>query len=227
MTVPSDDTAAELLIREVDEDLRHDQMRDVWKRYSALFFAAAIGIVAAVAGWQVWNTWSTKQTLAASDRYANALILQESGKPDDAIKALAALSKDGTAGYRLLAQLKQAEILASSGDTKGAVALYTQVAATSGIEALYRDMATIKIAYITLDGTDPAQSDQLVAPLLAENNSWRFEAREIQAVNALRRQDNAKAIQLYQKLADDLAAPGGIRARAAEMLKTLQPKANG
>ena len=227
MRTPPDDAATDLLIQEVDEDLRHDRMQAMWKRYGNLFFAGAVAIVAGVAAWQAWQNWQTKQSLAASDKYVSAIALLDSGKKDDAQKGLAALAADGTAGYRLLARLKQAEMLVAAGDVTGAVAQYRAVADDSGVDGIYRDMVKIKIAYLTLDGSDPAQTDRQVEALTAETSPWRFEAREIQALDALKRNDTARAAQLYKALADDLVAPQGIRARAAEMLKILQPKANG
>ena len=56
---------------------------------------------------------------------------------------------------------------------------------------------------------------------------WRFEAHEIQALNAIKRGESTRAVELYKALADDGSAPQGIRARAAEMLKILQPASKG
>ena len=55
-------------------------------------------------------------------------------------------------------------------------------------------------------------------PLAQESSSWRHSAREIQALVALRRGDAARAGDLFAKIAEDAAAPQGLRARAAEMM---------
>lgn len=227
MSTTPDDAATDLLIREVDEDLRQDQMNALWRRYSTLFYGAAIAIVVGVALWQVWQNWQLRQSIAASDKYVSALTLAENGKKEDAVKQLALLAEDGTKGYRLLARLKQAELLISNGDTNGALSLYQSIGNDGSVDQIYRDMAKIKAAYISLDSTDPALMDHQVEPLTAESNAWRFQAREIQALDALKRGETTRASDLYKGLADDIAAPQGIRARAAEMLKILQPKSNG
>ena len=227
MSTTPDDAATDLLIREVDEDLRQDQMNALWKRYSNLFYGAAIAIVVAVALWQVWQKWQLRESIAASDKYFSALTLAENGKKDDAIKQLALLAQDGTKGYRLLARLKEAELLLGSGDSNGALTLYQSIGNDSSADSIYRDMAKIKAAYISLDSTDPAVMDHQIEPLTAESNPWRFQAREIQALDALKRGETTRALEFYKGLADDIAAPQGIRARASEMLKILQPKSNG
>ena len=227
MSTLPDDAATYLLIREVDEDLRHDQMNALWKRYGNLFYGVAVAIVVGVALWQVWHTWQNKQNMAASDKYVAAVTLLESGNKDEALKQLTALEAGGTSGYRLLAKLKQADILVGNGDVNGALAVYQAIGADSSVDQLYRDMAKIKAAYLGLDTTDPAMMDRQVEALAAESSPWQFEAREIHALDALKRGESTRAIELYKGLADDVVGPQGVRTRAAEMLKILQPKSNG
>jgi hypothetical protein len=222
-----DDAAADLLIQEVDEELRHDQFNLLWKKYGNLAAAAAVALVLAVTGWQGWQAWDGKQRQASSLRYAEAAAQSEQGKRDEAAQVLADLSKDGTAGYRILADLKRANLREAAGDHAGASTLYHALAERGGVDALYRDIARLKAAYLDLDGSDPAQVEKLVEPLTQETSPWRHSAREVLALAALKRGDDAKAAELFRKLADDIAAPQGIRARAAEMLATGLPAAAG
>lgn len=227
MSTTPDDAATDLLIREVDEDLRHDRMHAVWRQYGSLFFAAAISVVVAVAAWQAWQNWQMRQRLASSDKFVAALSLVDAGRKEDALKQLGTLSLDGTPGYRLLAKLEEAEVLLGTGDVKGTLAVYQLIINDTGVDQIYRDMARLKAAYISLDSGDPAVIDHQVEPLIQDANPWRFEAREIQALNAIKRGETTRAVEVYKALADDSAAPQAIRARAAEMLKILQPKSNG
>jgi len=227
VTPPTDDAATDLLIREVDEDLRQDQMHALWKRYGSLVAVAAVAVVAAVAAWQVWQKWDMRQRLTSSDAFVAALALAENDKKDEAMKQLGALAADGTSGYRLLAKLEKAEILAGTGDIDGAIADYQSLAADSSVDQVYRDMAKLKSAYLGLDAADPAVTDRQIEPLTQETSPWRFIAREIQALDAIKRGETTRAVELYKGLADDTVAPQGIRTRASEMLKILQPKSNG
>lgn len=223
MTDKHDDAAFDLLVQEVDEELRHEQMNRLWKKYANLFIAASIALVAAVAGWQAWQAWQLRQRQAASDHFAQALSLAGGGKGDEAAAALAKLAADGPAGYRTLAELKQAELRLAAGDAAGAAALYHTVA-NGNADKLYRDLALLKACYLELDIIDPARIEKLVEPLTQESSPWRHSAREITALAALRKGDAAAADELFRKLADDIAAPQGVRARAAEMLAARQPK---
>ncbi|MGE5506466.1 MAG: tetratricopeptide repeat protein [Actinomycetota bacterium] len=227
MTEKPDDAQADLLIREVDEDLRQEQLEKLWKRHGGAIIAVAVALVLAVAGWQGWRSWEVKQRVASSQRYAEAVKLAEQGKRDDAGQQLQSLAADGTKGYRVLAQLKRAELRQQAGDTAGAAEIYGAVAADSGVDKAYRDMAAVKAAYLTLDGGDAAAIEKQVEPLAAETSAWRHSAREIIALAAAKRGDTAKAADLFRKLAEDAAAPQGLRARAAEMLAAIGQRPKG
>ncbi len=221
-----EDAATELLIKEVDEDLRQEQLAQLWKRHGGLLAAAAVAIVLAVAGWQGWNSWDSKQRQASSLRFAEASALLEQGKKDEAAEALGRLAVVGTKGYRVLADLRLADLRQSTGDVAGAVAIYQRLSTDSSVDRIYRDMAGIRAGYLTLDSADPAALDKSMEPLAAESSSWRHSAREIQALAAMRRGDTARAADLFSRIAEDAAAPQGVRARAAEMLAVTGQRAN-
>lgn len=217
---------AEVLFREVDEELRHDQFLDMWRKYGNLAVVAGVAVIIGVAGWQIWQGQQTKSRLASSDRFAAAVALIDQGKADDGARDLVDLAKTGTAGYRLLSRFEQAEMLVAKKDAKGAAAVYDSIAADKSADPLYRDMAVVKSAYLTLDAKDPAQTIDQVAGLTADSSPWRHSAREITALAEIRKGDTAKARDLLKSVADDQSAPQGMRARASEVLKTL-PQQNG
>lgn len=220
MTKPTDDAATDLLIKEVDEDLRQERLESLWKRYGGLFVGASVLVVAAVAGAQGWNAWDAKQRQQSSVHFDEATRLIEQGKRDQAQTILGKLVADGTSGYRVLAELKLADLRQEAGDLGAAAALYEKVAA-SGADATYRDVARLKAAYLKVDSADPAAIEKLAEPLAVESSAWRHSAREILALAAAKKGDAAKAADIYRKIADDQAAPQGLRARAAEMLAAL------
>lgn len=226
MTTKNDDSSAELLIREVDEELRHEQLQQLWKKYGTVAVGAVVAFVLGVAGWQGWNAWQANQRQQSSVAFTAALDAAGQGKPEDALAALGRIAADGAAGYRVLADLKLADLKLEAGDRAAAVALYNRVAA-SGADQVYRDLAHVKAAYLGLDGADSAAVEQGMEKLAAESSPWRHSAREVLALAAAKRGDEAKAVELFRKIADDPAAPQGVRARAAEMLAATGSKAKG
>jgi hypothetical protein len=56
---------------------------------------------------------------------------------------------------------------------------------------------------------------------MMEDGPWRHSARELAGLIALKAGDTPKARDLFKKIADDLGAPQGMRARAAQLLAVL------
>jgi hypothetical protein len=69
--------------------------------------------------------------------------------------------------------------------------------------------------------SDPQATITRLEPLTASGKPWRASALELTAAARLKLGDKTAALEIYKKLADDLAAPEGVRARAAEMAAAL------
>lgn len=220
MSASDNDRAGDLLIQEVDEDLRREQYEKLWKLYGHWVIAAALAVVLIVAGYQGWQTWDHKQRQAESAALQAAQQLAEQGKTQDAMTAFTKLAADGSKGVALEAQTRRAELLLQGGDRAGAVAAYDLLAASSAPQ-LYRDLAVIKAAMLALDGGDASGYEPKLAGLANAANPWHAQASEALAMIALKKGDAARATELYKQLADDALAPEGLRGRAAEMLAAL------
>jgi hypothetical protein len=223
-----EDRTGDLLVQEVDEDLRREQYLNLWRRYGVYVVAAMVAIVVVVAGYQGWKGWQADQRDKAAARYAAAIALVDAGKTKDGEDALAKIAGDG-GGFAVLAGMRRAELLAQDGDTKGAVAAYEQLAA-SGAPELLRGLATLKAAMLILNapsgaGIDGTAIEGRVDGLGLAGNPWYYQATELEALFARKKGDTAHAVELFKRLADDAQAPQGIRARAAEFLAALGPAA--
>lgn len=227
MTNAKDDAATDLLIREVDDDLRQENLQKLWKKYGGLLIGGAVAIVAGVAALQGWQVYQKNQTQAASQRFGAAILQLDTGEKAKGVEALQSLAVEGNAGYRLLAEMKMAQMKVEDGDNAAAIGLYEKVAGDSGVDGVYRDLASLKAAYLKLSAGQVDGLEARMAPLAAESNPWRHSAREILALVALKAGDTAKARDWLRKVADDVAAPSAIRGRAAELLAALDNGAKG
>lgn len=224
MSASDKDSAGDLLIQEVDEELRREQYQKLWERYGNWVIAVVVGVILVVAGYQGWQEWQSRQRQQEAAKFAAAEDLLGQGKAQDAMTAWERLATDGRTGFAVAAAMRQAEVLTSQGDIAAAVATYDKIAASSAPQ-LFRDLAVLKLALVSLDTADPAVLEGRVAPLAVISNPWHFCATEVLAVLAEKKGDGKHAADLYKQLADDLQAPAGIRARAAEMLAVLAPAA--
>lgn len=208
------------LIREVEEDLRRENLEKLWRKYGGYALTAAVLIVIAVAANVGWQHYSASQRDGRARDYEAALnlVAADDAKAQEALQAVA----QGDDGYATLARLHAAALKAEAGDVDGAVAIYDQLAGDSSVDRSLRDLSLLLLATRTADTADPAQLSQKLQPLTEAASPWRYSALEIMAVLARRAGDNEKAQQILTGLADDLNAPRALRQRATELLAALK-----
>jgi hypothetical protein len=212
------------IFREVDEDLRREQLKKLWDRYGTYVIGLAVLIVVVTAGWRFYEYWQQTQAQASGDRFVAALRLADDGKHAEAGAALDELVKDGSGGYPLLATFRSAAEKAAAGDDKGAVAAYDAAAAASGAPALVRDLARLRAALILVSTASVDELKKRIGDLADPTSAWRHSAREILGIAAYRNGDFAVARGYYEDIANDQQTPQDLRQRADFMLSVLDAR---
>ena len=210
------------IFKEVDEDLRRDNLAKLWKKYRFQIVGLAAAVVLAVAGVQGWQVYDLDQRGKLSDRYEAALELTQDGESTAALDAMIDLSEASGDGYAGLAAFEEARLRVESGDTAGAIALWDRIAGGSGLGPGFKEAATLFSVLHQIDNGNPAALRARLEPLAVDSQPFRSTARELLAVMALGDGDTASARELYTKISDDLEAPAGLRQRATQMLAALK-----
>jgi len=210
------------IFNEVDEELRHERYAKLWQKYGVYLVGVVVAVIVAVGALVGLREYREAQRAADSAAYQTALGQLESGDLTAATAGFERVAAEAGGGYPVLARLKQAEAHLRAGETEQAIAIYEAVGADDGAPAAFRDLATILSAFVRVDFADPGVLTERLSPLAVDGGPWRFSARELLAVLALRTGDRDRASELLTGLADDPDAPAGIRRRATETLAALE-----
>ncbi len=209
------------IFREVDEDIRRERWLKLWQTYGKYVVGGAVAVVLAVAAQVGWREYQTSQRLSESVRFAAASELLVGGQAELAAQRFAVLADNAGAGYAALARLREAEALAASGDTVGAVAALDRLAADDGAGGALRALAALLALYQLIDDADPVALEQRLAPLMRDDSPWRSSARELSGLLAIRLGETGRAREIFTALTEDATAPTAVRGRAAELLAVL------
>src|ERR1700754_4629574 len=106
--------SSDTLIREVDEELRRDRMRKLWRQTGPWIIAGAVAVVLGVAGYEGWTWWQKTQAATSSDQFYAATAVAAGKDPDAGKKALDDMIAKGSGGYPMLAQFREAALLAQT-----------------------------------------------------------------------------------------------------------------
>lgn len=207
------------IFNEIDEDLRRERLGKIWNRYGSYIIALAVLIVIGVAAWRGYEWWQARESAASGARFAAAMKLADDGKHTEAQAAFAAIAKDGTGGYRILARFSAASELAYS-DKAGAVAAYDALANENGVDPLARDIARIRAGLLLVDTAPVADIEARMKPLDTPAGPFRNSAREIVGLAQYRAGDYEAATKTFETLLADAELPPGMRQRA-ELMHTL------
>ena len=96
------------LFDEVDEEVRREQLKKLWDKYSIYVVALAILIVAGVGGWRGYQYLEAKKAAEAGAAFDRAAELSDQNKHAEAEAAFADLAAKAPYGYRVLARLRTA-----------------------------------------------------------------------------------------------------------------------
>lgn len=210
------------LIQEIEEDLRRERALKFWKTYGTAIAAGVAAIVAATGAYVGWREYDRRQAAAESVRYFEAMGRAAGGERESALTSFGSIARDGRPGFAILARFQEAGLKAGTGDRPGAQTTYQSIAADERVPSELRALASVLAALGTIEASDRAAVERAVEPLTGPSSHWRHVALEIAAVAAMRAGEDARARELYTRIADDQTAPQGIRARAAEMLQALR-----
>lgn len=216
----NDDRQSDQFIREVDEEIRREQLKTLWDRFGLYIIGTCVAVVAITGGYRGWIWWEGKVAAERGDRYIAASTLLSDGNPTEASSLLEELEADG-GSYGVLARLRLAGIQASEGNNSEAIAAFDDIATDSSVETIMRDLARVRSALLMLDEGDAAGAAKKVKDLSNAGNAWRHSAREIQATAAYMNGELEEARDLLLSIEQDAVAPSDARQRAALMLSLV------
>ena len=209
------------LFNEVDEEIRRDQLKKLWDKYSIYIVAGALLIIASVGGWRGYQYLEAKKAVEAGAAFDKAVELSEANKHAEAEAAFADLATKAPAGYRVLARLRTAAEIASR-DQQAAAKMFDEIAADRSVGVAEQELARVRAAQLVLESaTYPDMKTRLEAAA-APGATFRHTARELLALSAWRANDSAGARQWLDLIANDGESPPSLRSRA-EALQALLP----
>jgi hypothetical protein len=212
------------LFDEVDEDLRREQLKKLWERYSIYIIAGAILIIASVGGWRGYQYLEAKKAAEAGAAFEAAADLAEQNKHAEAEAAFTKLAATAPYGYRLLSRLRAAGE-ATTRDPQAAAKLYDDISADRSVAAPEQDLARIRAAGLLLDTTSYNTMLQRLEPATAPGATYRHTARELLALSAWRANDTTATRQWLDMIANDGETPASLRSRAEALQALLPPVA--
>jgi hypothetical protein len=221
------DREQEVLLREVDDAVRKEQLDSVFKRYGWPIAGALVLGLAAFGGWLYWSDRQEGQLETRSEKLIAAFDKLQAGQIEQAGKDLAGLSEDGSSATAISAKLARAGIALRDNRQAEAIDLYESIARDGDAPKPHRDLATIRAVAAQFDKLDPQTVIDRLKPLATPGNPWFGSAGELVAMAYLKQGKEELAGPLFAAIAKDEDVPQTLRSRTAPARRPARLRRRG
>lgn len=198
------------LLREVEEELRREQIERLWKNYGTYALIAGVLMLIGLLGYKWMESSRLAAAEAAGAAYVHAMRDLESGKLDEAERELTTIAGGKAVGYAQLAKLQLAGAAVKSGNTAEAVKLFDELANNSSSDRLFRGFAQLQAASLRIGSADFTEIQNRLNDLLGPNDPWRASALELVGVAALAGGKADEARKTFEQLLGEKNVPPSI-----------------
>lgn len=212
---------SETFLREVDENLRRDQMRDFGKKYGGWLIAAVVLLLAASGGWIYWQQRQVERSGKQVEQLAEVYRNIGTGKMDKAAQQLDYLSKSGREAVAASAGFARAALAIEQHDNKLATAKYRELANDDDLPQAYREIALIRQTALEFDQIPPEEVVSRLKALAKPGGPWFGTAGEMTAMALIKQGKKDEAGRLYAAIARDKSVPQPIRERSVQIASSL------
>jgi hypothetical protein len=215
------DTSNETFFREVDEDLRRDQMNAFVKKYAVWIGLGVFLFLAAVGGWMYWKEQQREAVRHQAEELSKIFADIAGGQTAKVPQQLAPLEKADNDLVRASATLTQAAVALESNDRKTALSKYRELANDDGLPEPYRNLGLLRATALEFDSIKAEEVISRLEPLARAGEPWFGSAGEMTAMAYLKLGKKDQAGKMFAAIAADQGVPDTLRSRAAQIAGTL------
>ncbi len=203
-------------IDEVSEEVRRDRLFRLMRRYGWI----AVVLVLLLVGGTAWNEWRKAQERQSAQAFGDAVLAAlEDDNRDARAAALSSVEAPNPGAAAMRDLLAAAE--ASAATPQEAASRLLTLSETSGIEPVYRQIATLKAVAMPGSGLTVDERRTLLQGLALAEGLTRLLAEEQLAMIDIETGDTASALDRLGAIVGDAQATAGLRRRASQVIVGL------
>lgn len=211
----------ETFVREVDENLRRDRIRDFFKENGTWLVVGLILFLAACGGIIWYQQYREQRTEEQVEQLAQLYKDIGVGNTAKVPQRLDDLSKSGSKAVRATALFTKAAFAIQQNDQKSATAIYKKISEDESLPDAYRNAALIRQTALEFDQLQPEQVIARLQPLARPGDPWFGSAGEMTALALIKQGKKQQAGQLFATIAKDKSVPESIRNRSIQISGSL------
>ena len=211
------------VFQEVDEDIRQERYKTIWKRYRYYFISIIMVLIIAVATNAFLRHQNFKKVNERSDKFFNAVSISNSNS-DEALKLLNEFSKTElkSSQYNVVLSLFiEAAINREKQDFSAALNVYSQIAKMENIDIFYIDYANLCAAETLISLGDIEAAIVMLEMLIKNNSPLLLIAKEYLGYVEISKGNYEKSKTLFEEIYEDASSSQEMINRVKEVLSVF------
>ena len=211
------------VFQEVDEDIRQERYKTIWKRYRYYFISIIMVLIIAVATNAFLRHENFKKVNERSDKFFNAVSISNSNS-DEALKLLNEFSKTElkSSQYNVILSLFiEAAINREKQDFSAALNVYSQIAKMENIDIFYIDYANLCAAETLISSGDIEAAIIMLEMLIKNNSPLLLIAKEYLGYVEISKGNYEKSKTLFEEIYEDASSSQEMINRVKEVLSVF------
>ena len=186
---------------EVSDELKQDQLIQLWQKYSKYIFSLLILIVLSISSYQGYLIWNKKQNTANSEQFFSGLEKLDSKQFQDSTKIFLNSVLEQKDGYRVLSMFGLAHSNFKNGKISEMILDYQSIYDDQDIGIYYQYLA--RMLSVMKDNKSPLNKlQERLSPILNSPNKLELLAAELEMVLFIRFNKIEKALKSLETLLD-------------------------
>ena len=210
------------IFQEVEEDIRSDKVRSIWKKYRVYIILLLLLIVCSVGIKSFWDYYKLKNLETRSENYFKAIDLINQDGGIGGIQALTTFSEQNGENENYLTMISnftEAALRRNNNDLKNSLEIYS-VIINGDIDITYKDYAKIQSAEVLMELKNYKEAKVFLSEVTG--SLFSTIAKEYTGYIELYEGNTSKAKDIFQEIVDDASVQNTIKDRIKEILVTLK-----
>jgi len=213
----------ETFLKEVDDELRKEQINTFFTRYGWWVIGAVVLILAGVAGGLWWSSRQASHSEGAGENLVAIMDQMQAGNQGmtAAQGEINTLAGSDIEGYRAAALFSRATTQAETGNVAAAVATLRAIGDDQSLDQVYRDAALVRRTQLEFDNLQPQEVIRRLGTMANGDGAWIGFAGEMVGTAHLRMNRPDLAGPIFVRISQNETVPESLRQRASLMAGSL------
>tara|TARA_B100001996_G_C18531945_1_gene543423 strand:+ start:7 stop:642 length:636 start_codon:yes stop_codon:yes gene_type:complete len=204
------------ILRQVDEDLRKDNLLGIWKSYGLYIIGLILIILISLAAYQYYLFNTKLKNEAIVEKYVDAAT---EGNINKSIDQLIELDESKNSFMKGLAKLKRAELYFTNSEKDTALKLLESIYNDKNLGRIIRDLALYKYLMVQLDFLDKDLYLKIIDSNDLQESKFKYHFKELKGLKLLIEGDISNSLEIFESIISDDSSPVDIRTRSEKFIE--------